>query len=481
MNTAYSQERWQQTADYVLAPLIGEGLRNKDTLYWLSQTHGLIAADFPPGKWYDTFVAAGDCIFAREPVHLTTLAARMRVQSNGYHAQLAALCGQNSTLTDDVFLSNLKELKRLAQTARDLQTYNHALTNLKSGNERNGVAEEVIAQLTTTGDAAITGETAADSGQSFRQWMDSTGALDFMTGIDQMDTWCNGILQGSLLVLSAAMKQRKTTFLLNLMLSLVRSQGMSVALMMFENTRQMIVAQCVAMLAVEYLIQHNLYNVPVKKDSSILHRFIAPDSLVKMRNRYRNWKDARVEAIDHSINIWQSLENKFRIYDRTPQGGGLSDIASIRRIAKRDSVLYGTQFIGIDHAQRIDEPGSEYEKLTKIAPFVETYARSEGITTCLLAQLNVRGIREGENEYTAGIRGGNILDEAGDYLFKTHYRYQLKGSDTKLPDNKLVLELKHNRYGAADIKAVLDIDPYTGLLLNAGRGVSLESYTIDPF
>lgn len=480
MNRPYTLELWQNMADFVLAVLIGEGMADhSEQHYWLAQQGNLAAADFPEGQWRETYSAIGALLVDRKPVHITTLAGQLKNDYSGYHAALYTTYGKpgQSTLKGEVFTANVKEVRRLAQIARDLKLYEESMQRLVQGDDRDAVAGSTVTRLVSVSSGEMRGETAHDTGEAFRSWMDAPGGDDFQTGIDQVDSWCNGMMQGVLIVLAAALKQRKTTFLLNLMLNMVRKHRLSVALMMFENTRQMIVAQCISMLAIEYLIQQGLYNEPVALNSPVLHRHISAEQLVKLRGRYRRWPDRRTDAVDYAIDTWWELEKNFRIYDRTPEGGALSDCASIRRVAMRDAMLYGTHFLGIDHAQRINEPGSEYEKLTVIAPFIEQFARAEKTTVCLLAQLNVAGANTaaGEEGYTSGIRGGIILDEANDYLFKTTYRPELPDG-TKLPDDRLLLHLKHNRYGRGDLKAVLRIDPFTGLILDNGRGVTLDAY-----
>ena len=246
---------------------------------------------------------------------------------------------------------------------------------------------------------------------------------------------------------------------------------------MFESNKLMVNAMLVSMLAIEWLIKNNLYDAnDTNKEGVTVGKAnqIWASTLVKLQGRYPSLGKIRAQAISAGIQEFNKLSTYLRVYDRTKKGGSLSDNASIHRICLRDKALYATDFIAIDHAQRINEKGSDYEKLTTVVPYLESLARREDIAMCLLAQVNANNAEGTGDSHISGVRGGTVLDEAVDYMLITGYKQKLDepiDNITRYPNDVLKIGLQHSRYGdgGSHRRAFVAIDPNSGLILHGGK------------
>lgn len=478
-------EQWGQTADYVLAPMVAESMiDNNNAHYWRANQANVLAYHFPDGKQRMVFKAVMGLILQDKPVHITTLQHEL----NGsvppeYLMQLYTMYQKGSTLSGGVFDANIDTVKSYGERfalIRKLQAGIEALTTGGQGLAVDNVISQTVTGLISSSGDTIENETAERMADNFAEYMSVEPKSTMTTGIQLVDGWIGGLAKGDFMAIAAPMKQRKTSLVLNMMIHMARC-GHSVALMMLESNKQMVNAMIVSMLAIEYLMKNRAYNADV--ESGKAHQIWA-SALVKMRARYRLWKDIRVAAVDYGITELRKLEQNLRIYDRTKAGGSLSDSASIHRVCLRDKALYNTDFIAIDHAQRIHVPGvanNDYEKLTAIVPYLEGLARREEIAMCLLAQLKASESEGTGDTHIAGVRGGSVLDEAVDYMLITGYKQKApdtgNGTQERLPSDVLMIGLQHSRYGdgGSHKRDYVAIDPNSGLIPYGGKALSVVS------
>lgn len=479
---ALNMDTWQQTADYVLAPLVAEQMVDNATRhYWESVQHGLMALHFPDGCHRQVFLAVSGLILQDKPVHITTLQTELNGNvPSEYIAQLYTMYQQGSTLSGHVFEANVRDLldfgeraftvKRLRDSADQLMQGGHGISHEQ-------VVSHAISGLVNSGSDTIENDTAAQMAHDFEIFLSEAPNGHMSTGVALIDQWTGGLTEGDFIAIAAPMKQRKTSLALNMLINMARD-GHSVALMMFESNKRMVNAMLVSMFAIEYLLETNQYRRPDMDDKAQVigqANQVWAKSLVKLRGNYPVLGKIRTEAIRYGISELGKLGDKLRIYDRTRKGGGLNDCASIHRVCLRDKAMYDTDFIAIDHAQRINERGSDYEKLITVVPYLESLARRENIAMCLLAQMNSSTSEGTGNTHLTGIRGGSVLDEAVDYMFITGYKQKLPDSDERRKSDELIIGLQHSRYGdgGAHKRAVVKIDPNSGLILNGGQGAQI--------
>jgi len=258
----------------------------------------------------------------------------------------------------------------------------------------------------------------------------------------------------------APYKMRKSTLLRIVALNIAK-QGGSVAILMLESTRRMVVAQFVSMLAVEWLWNAGLYDALDRWGQPL--RWIGAKDLVRIRGGYRKWDERKVEAIDYGIRKYRELQNRLRIYDKGKDSGTLSDLTSLRRIIMRDKHLYGADLIAVDHMQRINEQGNDYEVMYNTSRYLETMARHEKIAMMLLAQVNESEIRSGVKTHSPGVKGGGDLSAAVDYLFTVSYGRE--DADGLAHKDRMTVKMHLSRFGEGGVSADIRIDPFTGLLL----------------
>lgn len=475
----FNLETWQQTADFILAPLVAEQFVDGDNkLYYRGMAQGMMAYVFPEGKHRQLYMTVQSMIFENKPIHPSTLYAELGTSfSQDYISILFKLYQKGSSLGGSVFDANIKTLLGYGARYEAIGKLNAAAAAVTNGDERglDAVISDAVSSLINTGVDVIQNETAIAMGHDFAEYMSQEPQNNLMTGIELIDGWIGGLGRGDFMAIVAAMKQRKTSLLLNMLLNMARD-GKSVALMMLESNKRMVNAMLVSMMAVEYIIHNQQYGLPIVNEHGTSmgeSQNIYASSLVKLQRRYPVLGELRAKAIEHGIAELKRLGDRLRIYDRTREGGSLNDNASIHRVCLRDKSIFDTDFIAIDHAQRVNEQGNDYEKLAKVVPYLETLARRENITMCLLAQLKA-GEAEGTGDnHSSGVRGGSILDEAVDYMLITGYRQKMPDSDigTRYPSDALMIGLQHSRYGdgGSGKRKHIAIDPSSGLVLFGGK------------
>lgn len=474
----FSLERWQEVADYVLPVLMAEEMHTEgNSHFWKAQQAGLLSVHFPHGKWRDMYLAVNQLVVTGKAVHITTLNEILAGKINDQAVmQWYGMYRDGSTLRGHVFDTHVKTLMEYGERYRLIVRAKQLVEDLQSPQEITHVTSTAISDFINSGVDVIENDTAVQLADDFEQFLSGMPQRNMTTGVQVLDHWINGFTETDCWSIAAPMKQRKTSLVLNILLHMARKRDLSVSLLMFESNKRMAVAQIVAMLAMEYLVANNLYgkNIVGEKDLVPVEQITA-HALVRIQHGYKSWDKTRVDAVDYGIEEWRKLGTRFRIYDKSKSGGSLNDCASVQRIALRDKALYNTTFMAIDHAQRINEPGSDYEKMIRIAPYVETLARRESINTCLLAQLNASTAEGTGNTHMTGVRGGSVLDEAVDYMVITGYKQKVGEGDNRYPPNKLIVGLQHSRYGdgGPHKRAIVDIDPHTGLILNNGKGTQL--------
>ena len=110
---AFSNEAWQEVADYVLAPLVAEQMVDESSQhYWRAVQTGLMAHQFPDGKWCDVYKAVSGLTLQGKPVHITTLQNELNGSvPSEYIAQLYTMYKKGSTLSGHVFDANVESLR----------------------------------------------------------------------------------------------------------------------------------------------------------------------------------------------------------------------------------------------------------------------------------------------------------------------------------------------------------------------------------
>lgn len=454
-------DRWQLTAENVLAVLMAEEHITSSSFGYdrAAFEYGLQPMHFPPGNHraaYQTIVSLRD---EQKPVHAATISTDCAAPSQWVYGIQATY---DITIDAQVFDANLAKLAQFGERNRQRRAIGEAAAAFDNGDDTDGAISTLMTELANTGGDEITNETAGASGAAFEQMMNESPDKLLRTGIDPMDAWMGGIGQDDVIGIVGAYKMRKSTVKRNVILNLVENGG-SAAVCMLESNRTMVNAQFVSMLAIRWLHKQQKYNAVDERNHPI--RWISGKDLVRVRKGYRAWHPLKRAAVDEGIKAFKAIGDKLRVYDKSHKGGALSDLASIRRVLLRDKKRYGTDISAIDHLLLIDEPGTDYEVMSKSSRFLEGFARKEKMSMLLLAQLNEASIRDGNNGHSPGVKGGGDLSAAVDYMFSVTYR---DGSDgQQKQDDLMTICMRLSRYGegGANVTADLRIDPSSGWIL----------------
>jgi hypothetical protein len=259
----------------------------------------------------------------------------------------------------------------------------------------------------------------------------------------------------------APYKMRKSTLKRNIVLNIVEDGG-SGAICMYESNRTMVYAQFISMLAVRWLHKQGQYEAVDTFGRPV--RWINGKDLVRVGNGYKKWFPLKAEAVNEGIKAFKALNDRLRVYDKSKDGGALASLSSLQRVLMRDKNRYGTDIAAVDHLLLIDEPGTDYEVMSKSARFLETFARREKTALLLLAQMNEASIKENGQGHSPGVKGGGDLAAAVDYMFTVSYKDTEEG--VKASD-LMTVTMRLSRYGdgGANVKSDLRIDPSSGWIL----------------
>lgn len=468
MNTQTFLETWQRVGDHVLAVLLSEQVVHGDTRRWerASLERGLNTRHFPPGQWRALYKVLDSMRSLGEPVHTSTLLTRLEGQVE--QSWLVGRIALYSELLDGaVFERNLSDILQMGEVANVRRLLRDADVELEAGKGMDSTVAELMSNLAFSSVEVVKNEAALDAANDLQQYLSQPPEKTISTGIGCLDAWMGGIGEDDVIGIAAPYKMRKSTLARNMALNIARDGG-SVAILMFESNKRMVVAQFVTMFAIEFLINNGLYHKIGERSKNPL-KWLSAKDLVRVRAGYRQWEPAKVAAIDYGISEYKKLEKRLRIYDKSKEGGALYDLGSAQRVLLRDKRLYGTDLAIIDHATQIMEGGSIYDRMSTIAPFLETFARRQHMALCILAQMNEATVKSNRDDHSPGIKGGGDLPAAVDYLFTVSYREE--DSDGQRKDDAMTVTMHLSRYGngGTDVKQEVMIDPASGL--------ALEKYT----
>lgn len=335
-------------------------------------------------------------------------------------------------------------------------------------NPEGKTTEEIIHQTmdslgSTHTVGGIKGVTAEENAGEFETFMGLQPPVNLSTGIPWIQEQTGGFSRGDLWWVASAYKMRKTTLMLNLALQ-AATGGASVAFLSREMLKRQVAAQLVSMFAVGYLLEHDLYEA--KNEYGHMLNWISARGLIQAQVGYRRWDRRKVAAIDYGIAELAKIKKQLRIYDTSPLGGRLSDIASLQSVVRRDIALYDTQIVFIDYLQLFDAPGASlFDKTMYGAHILQEQTKMYNLTTIAAAQKNEDAVKNGNQEsYSPGVKGGGDVAATADYLLETRYKYGDMSDEKKL---EVTMKLSRHGSGGGNVKHVFDIHPSSGLILES--------------
>lgn len=460
-NGANTLIKWQHVADHVLAPILAEEAVHEEQTRFerAAYEYGLLSYHMPPGPWRALWQAVLKLRIEGKPLHQSTILEAC--QGGVDSAWLTQRIALYSELVDGaVFNANLENVIKYGERARIRDSLTEATTDIDNGGDPDDITTRLMTRLAQNNSAQIVDEIAADNGADFATYMQGSSENLVKTHVPVLDGWLGGIGEDDVLAIVGPYKMRKSTLMRIIAYNIVNAGG-SVAILMLESTRRMVVAQFVAMYAVEWLYRNGLYDSMDQWGQPLC--WISGKDLVRIREGYRKWDKRKVQAVDYGIQRYRELGTRLRIYDKGRTTGALSNLASVKRVIMRDKHLYEPQLVAVDHLQRINEPGNDYEVMFTASRTLETMARHEKIAMCLLSQVSEQEIKSGQKSHSPGVKGGGDLSAAVDYLFTVHYG--MEDDFGKVQKDRMTVKMHLSRYGEGGVSSDIRIDPFSGLLL----------------
>lgn len=326
---------------------------------------------------------------------------------------------------------------------------------------------DILTSLQT--DAQPKSVQADEISADFDTYMDSAPEKILQTGLPFLDGLTGGFTRGDVWMIGGAYKMRKTTLMLNMCLNAALA-GASVTFLSREMIKRQVAAQLICMLAIGDLLAHDEYNVTIadkfRPNTTYALNWISPRKLLLARNEYRRWDTRKVRAIDNARVIFNQIGKKLRIYDTTPEGGGLSDIESAKLLVKRDIYMYGAEIYFADYLQ-LFAVDSTYEKQSRVSIAFQELSKKENITGVIAAQRSEEAIKNTSDatfSYSMGIKGGGDASAVADFAMLTQYKHRKDLDESKL---EIVMMLSRHGSGGQDTRTVTDIHPSSGLLLES--------------
>lgn len=236
----------------------------------------------------------------------------------------------------------------------------------------------------------------------------------FITGIEEIDKRIRGIAGGETLFIIARAGAYKTALLQNLMRNYVNASSWASVFFSLEMP--------VANIAERYL------------------QSVSKSTGWEVEQYYRHHQTDCIDAIEKRF---REHLNRFFV---VPTKVSISDMEKyVRLIEDRHKVRVG--LIGVDYMGLVEESGSEYEQISKIARGSKDLAKFLNIPVIVLSQINRTG-GSGETEVTLDMgRGSGAIEEAADFLFGLWKH-----------DDALICAILKNRKGKAGSKWVLELD-----------------------
>lgn len=244
-----------------------------------------------------------------------------------------------------------------------------------------------------------------------------------------------GLRPGHIWMITAPYKGRKTTLMRNLVIQACR-EGASVSVFALEGTETGAYAGLTALLATERLIAWGCPDEAVLSETFILRGYrsdVQQQAIAEARTELDGWN--------------------LRIYDARK---GIAQPDKLLRYIKRDRFLFGLNVYAVDYLQLLGE-GKLFDRIESTTHRLQQVTVEERLTALILAQLNEATIRESEDTYSPGVKGGGDPAAAADFLLRTKY-------DGKSAPGVLTVELKLARH-ARPGKQRYAINAPSGLIL----------------
>lgn len=285
------------------------------------------------------------------------------------------------------------------------------------------------------------------------------------TRMSELDKLMNGGLRTRrLVVIGGRQKGRKTTLIREISVSMLFAQNFSlrnkanISFLCFENDQWSTTWDFVGTLAASILDSQN----KLTDEANLLSAEILMEAYPRSRKDrgapFYAWPASVQNAVNSAVKMMEGAD--LFIYDRSSDGGKLSDVDSIERIIASHSYNHLTDgqhpvFV-IDYAQLVSHTSDLYTHMSNLSSHCIEWVNKYACTIVCLSQFN-----EAYNKETAsGIQTDYIGTKGGGDLESACHTYITTGYNYDIPD-KLSIHVKRQRRGGTgnfDVR----IHPATG-------------------
>lgn len=335
-----------------------------------------------------------------ESIPPTVEAVTLKLDGNVPPAYVRTLAGQFSDDDNRHLVYNTEQLRAMGIIA-ELHRFGHELVNINSIDDINHEVDKITAKL--SGIAAGASTRANDSKSvSNMAWqiVKQQQEPGIPTGLKWFDSLVGGLWRGMNYWIVAAYKRGKTTLLRNCALRAAVLNN-PVGIFCAEGSRELFVLDCQAMLATEILLDMGIRSEGLRLNGLFIKRHYWTGGI---------FNPQELEAIHEAKEIWDGLP--IYVWDTKDN---IRNHSTLRYLVKSGRVNCGiTSFWG-DYSQLFGE-GKIYDRQSGTALLVQDIAVSENVAFCMLAQKSEEGIKGGDGNYSAYVKGGGDASSAADFM-----------------------------------------------------------------
>lgn len=403
---------------------------------------------FPFGQARNTFIAISDIWGDGDQPSPNAVVDRSMNTPQQYIDEVLLM---TSKLAKRSFESNVKIVIKHGQVFDVLDSLDFAKQTLSDGKS---TPQQVMQMLNTDIDKFSSGTanqhkmlSASEHGKVYRELALMESNKGRATGIDYLDGISEGWLpnEGRLWMVAGAFKGRKTSLVLNMILSACM-QGLPVAFMSKEMTSRAVYSKMIVMLYTIRIYTLGLYNdryeytSPSGVSTNPKYTDIDTKRLTQLGKRQFEINDTITESLEWAYDVYESLP--LVIFDSSRDGGNLSDPESLITASRNAIRYHDSQIIMADYLQLFRTAGASlFEDVSATSMMVQDFVRDTDKSFVMIAQKNEDGVRESQESYSPKVKGGGDPSQACDYMVTTRY------SEDQMGAGFMQLHMKLSRWG----------------------------------
>lgn len=281
-------------------------------------------------------------------------------------------------------------------------------------------------------DPALTSIAAGDDAR-----IEHGSTTDIPCGLTWLNDYIGGLLPSENWVIDGPYKSRKTTVLLNILLSAAQVCPVSI----FTNgdsTRESTYRKLLSMTMNRLALARGWEEYKVLSAQALGYKL--------NDERYVQLKKSAQEVLGRMT---------IRIYDGRDLVGNLNEVS---RLLRRDCAIYGTRVWAYDYAQTVNHGITDYERVTYYATWCQNVNGELGCTSISLSQVSEAGINGTGDGYSPMSKGGGALPAMANVYLKVSYNE---------PNIKVKLKLARDAPQGTAVEH--RCNPASGLILDGSK------------